>query len=150
MAQTQGAVACVDAKVEFSTNGSSWTDISGSSNSVDPGTQTRQNGETYTFQGDTAILTAGKREPLEITVRAVYTETAGEAYALMRAAFEAAGSVGYIRYSPRGGATGQDVYTSPAGIITELPYPMADATDADPKLMEVTVRVPYLTKSVAA
>lgn len=150
MAQTTGAVSCTDAKVEFSTNGSSWTDVSGSANSVDPGTQTRQNGETYTFQGDTAILTAGKREPLDVTVRAVYTETAGEAYATLRAAFEATGSVGYIRYSPRGGATGQDVYTSPAGIITDCSYPMADATDADPKLMEFTVRVAYLTKSVAA
>ncbi len=150
MAQTTTAPSCTDAKVEFSTNGSSWTDISGSANSVDPGSQTRQTGETYTHQGDTAIITSGKREPLDITVRVVYTETAGEGWALARAAFEAAGGAGYLRYSPRGGLSGHDQYTTPAGILSELNYPTTDATDADPKLLEFTLRVAYLTRSVVA
>src|SRR6266540_5108026 len=124
MAQTTGAVAGVAAKVEFSVNGSAWTDISGSSNSIDPGEQSGQSGEAYTFTGqDAAAITAGKSEPIEIDVKIVYTETAGEAFEVVRAQFQVSGRAGYLRWSPRGGTTGQSQYTTGAGVLTGLKWP---------------------------
>ena len=74
MPQTTGGLSAVNAQVEVSTNGSAWTDISGSSNKVEPSGGERQSGEAYTHDGDVAIITGGKREPIELTLSFVYTE----------------------------------------------------------------------------
>jgi hypothetical protein len=135
-------------KVEFSVNGSSWTDISGSSNSVDPGEQSGQSGEVYTFTGqDPAAITAGKSEPIEIDVKIVYTETAGEAFEVVRAQFQVTGRAGYLRWSPRGGTTGQSSYVTGAGVLTGLKWPAADAEDAKPIMAGFKLKVAVITKS---
>lgn len=150
MPQTTTALSAVDAKIEFSTDGTTWIDISGSSNSIEPGEQSRQSGEVYTFQGDTAIITAGKREPLEIEVKVVFTPTAGEAWATVRPAFEAAGGKGYLRWSPQGGSTGQKQYTTDAGVLTSLTYPPAVADDANPIMTGFKLKTPKVTESTIA
>ena len=146
MAQTTGAVAAVNAKVEFSTNGSTWYDISGSSNSIDPGEQERQSAEEYTLDGDYAIVTVCKFQPLEITVKSVFTPTTGEAWARASAAFVGKNDV-YLRWSPQGGANGTKLYTSDKGVLTKLQWPMSDATDAKPLLVSFTVKTPKVTES---
>ncbi len=149
MAQTTGATAGVNAKVEFSVNGSSWTDISGSANAVDPGEQTGQSGEAYTFTGqDAAAITAGKSEPIEIDVKIVYTETAGEAFEVVRAQFQVLGRAGYLRWSPKGGSSTQFMYTTGAGVLTGLKWPPADAEDAKPIMAGFKIKVAAITKSV--
>jgi hypothetical protein len=150
MAQTTTALSAVNAKIEFSSNGSSWTDISGSSNSIDPGEQTRQSGEVYTFSGDTAVITAGKREPMELEAKILFTPTAGEAWETARAAFETAGGAGYLRWSPQGGTTGNKQYTTPAGVLTGLSYPPAAADDAKPVMVGLKLKVAYVTESTVA
>ena len=147
MAQTTGAVAGVGAKVEFSVNGSSWTDISGSANAVDPGDQSGMSGETYTFTGNDAIITAGKNEPIEIDVKIVYTETAGEAFEIVRAQWQTTGRAGYLRWSPRGGSTGQALYTSGAGVLTSFKWPPSDAEDGKPIMAGFKLKVSTITKS---
>ena len=146
MAQTTGALAAVNAQVEISTNGSAWTDISGSSNKVEPGGGDRQSGEGYTFDGDTAIIKGGKREPIELTLSFVYSEVAAEAWLAAETAY-LAGSDFYVRYSPGGGIVGDFLYTSPAGIITSFAYPEADVEEAAPIMGEMTVKVAQLTRS---
>jgi hypothetical protein len=154
MAQTTTAMAAVDATVEISVDGTTWVDVSGSANSVEPGSQARMTGDAYTFEGDVAIITSGKREPLDVSVSALYTETAGESFETVRANFEAGTRV-YFRYSPQGvGATGRAVYTASnngttagAVIISELDWPEATADNADPVAIAFTVRCPALVRT---
>jgi hypothetical protein len=154
MPQTTTAMAAVDATVEVSVDGTTWIDISGSANTVEPGSQTRMTGTAYTFEGDVAIITSGKREPLEVSVSALYTETAGEAFESIRANFEA-GTRMYFRYSPLGtGATGRSVYTASndgatagAVIVSEMDWPEAAADNADPVAVSFMVMCPALIRT---
>ena len=149
MTQSTGALSGVNAQIETSTDGAAWTDISGSSNKVEPGGGDRQSGESYTFDGDTALITAGKREPIEITLSFVYTEIALEAWLKAEAAY-LAGTAYYVRYSPGGGDSGDFLYTSTPGIITSFAYPEVDTEEAAPIMAEMTVKVPSLTRSTIA
>lgn len=147
MAQTTDPISAVNAKIEVGTNGTVWTDISGSANAVEPGEQTRQSGYRMTHTGDIAIIASGKREPLEITVNIIYTEQAGEAFETVRAIFESSPATIYLRYSPKGGASTNFQYTSDAGVVTAFGYPPTNAEDAAPKVVSFTLMTPKLTKS---
>jgi hypothetical protein len=131
MAQTADALSAVNTLVEISADGATWANVSGSSNSIEPGEQTRMSGVAYTFVGDTAIVLPGKREPLELVGKHLYTSTNGEAYEVVRAIHESNG-VGFVRYSPEGGATGDSLLTSDRGVFTGFTYPKGDASDANP------------------
>lgn len=148
--QTANYMPMSNAKIEISANGSTWTDISGETNTVDPGDQSRTNGEMYTVAGDTAVVTAGKREPLEITVKVIYTEATGEAFEVVRAIHETAGGVCYLRYAPKGGATGDAQYTSAKGVLIALTYPSTDAGDGKPVMAGFKVKTPSLTRALIA
>jgi hypothetical protein len=149
MAQITGAVSSNSFKVEISTNGSSWTDISGAANTLEYEGGGKTTGETYTFDGDNPIVTVGKSEPAEVTVAAVYTEGASDTFETIRPLYEA-GSDLYLRWSPKGGQTGEFVFTTGAGKVTELVYPAGDASSGDPIMTGFTWRGPKPTKSVAA
>lgn len=154
MAQTTDAMSAVDATIEVSLNGSTWTDISGSANSITPGSQTRMTGTAYTFDGDLAIVTSGKREPMEVEVSILYTEADGEGFATIRPEFEDGDRI-YFRYSPKGvGATARAVFTASndgatAGsvVISSLDWPTADAASADPVAVTFTLMVPALIRT---
>ena len=150
MAQTTGAMSSVANKVEYSTNGSSWTDISGFANQVTPDPDARMSGSTFTFDGDTGIVTFGKREPFPIRVRIVYTVDATAWEALRVLHQTAGGGTIYLRWSPEGSDTGDFEFTTPATKISEFNWPTADATSADPILVEFVVGpVASLTKALA-
>lgn len=149
MAQTTGGLSFKEVEVGISTNGSSWTDTSGFAASVEIGGGDRQTGEVYTFDGDTAIITSGKREPLEVTIKVVYTEGGSDPFEVVRAAYEAGSSL-YVRWSPKGGETGEFMFTSSAGVVTNAPYPTGEAGSGDPTMIEFTVKVASITKSVVA
>ncbi len=160
MAQTTGAMSATGAKVEVSVNGSSWTDISGSSNSVDAPEATRNVDSVFTHSEDTAIITSGKQNPIDVTVSIVYTETAAEGWETIRAQHKTTGAAGgtlYFRYSPNGGGSGDFLYTgangsgtTAAGKISSLTYPVADTGGGGPVLGSFTVQVPALVKSTIA
>lgn len=147
MAQTTGGMSMKDCSLEYSTNGSSWTDISGFSNSIEPDGGDRKLSETYTMDGDTAIITKGKREPIDLKVRIVYTEGGSDPFEVVRAIHEA-GSDFYLRWSPKGGDSTEFMYTSPAGAIQSFPYPGGDTGSSDAIMTEFVLKVPYVTKSV--
>lgn len=145
MPQTVGSVpmACGLLEVSFTSDCASWTDISGEDQTVANTAQTRKSGEAYTLDGDTAIIQGGKREPMELQFAIVYTETAGEAYSLIRAQFEAAGCGDPLcaRWSPRGGNVGDERITTPAGIIISFTYPPLDAAAGGPIMAGFTLKV---------
>ena len=152
MAQTTGAVAQACGKVWTSTDGVTYTDISGNTQSVEGTEQTKITGEAYTFTGDTAIVKSGKREPMDLAFVIIYTETDAEAYQQVRAQFEATGCGPnfYVRWSPRGGNADDEQLTSAVGVLTSFTYPPMDATGGAPILAGFTVRVPGVTTTIIA
>lgn len=136
-------------KVEISTNGTSWTDITSTANSISVDGGERMAEDLFVFGADTAEILSGPREPLEVTLRVVYTEGASDAWETIRQQYESGGSL-YIRWSPLGGTTGKFQYTTDAGVVTSFGYPVGESGGADPVLCEVTIRTPKVTKSVVA
>jgi len=135
MAQTTAATSSVASKVEVYSGGQ-WVDVSGSTNKVNNPEQARMSGEGYTFTGDTAIVKGGKREPIEVGFRCIYTEEAAEAFEILRGYFEATGGTDTdIRWTVK-----TKVFTITDGVVTRLQYPAADATDANPVMCEFSVR----------
>ena len=148
MAQTSTAFSARNAVVYISTDGSSWTNISGSSQSVTAGDGTRLTGTAHTFDGDGPIIAAGKLDAQESTIAILYTETSGEAYETARAAFVAASSTLYVRVDPLGATTGNFRHTTGKGVITAFPqFAEIDASSGDPMMIEFTVQHGGCTKS---
>ncbi len=149
MAQTTGGISMRSNKIEASVNGSSWTDISGFSNKVEWDGGERATGTAETFDGDTQIITAGKRGSVKVKASIVYTEGASDPVEVARAAYEA-GTPYYLRWSPKGGGSTTFQYTTPAGFIKKPVLPGGDANSADPVMVEIELEVAYVTKSVNA
>lgn len=149
MAQTTGAISSTDFKIETSPDGSAWTDRSGFATKITPSGGERPTGQKHTFDGDTPIVTKGKRSARSYAVEYVYTEGASDLFEVVRAAHEA-GSAFYLRWSPKGGQTGEFQFTTAAGVITTFTEPMGDAGSADPVVLSFELVTPSSTKSVAA
>lgn len=150
MAQTTGQTTFVDAYIAMSTNGSAWTDISGLANELTVEGGSRQSGEVYTAEGDTPIIGAGKREPLNVKVKIVYTESGADAFEIMRAQYETAGGGPvYIKWSPKGNDPTEFVYTTTAGVLVDFGYPGGPVEPGDPLTVEMGVKVAAITKSAA-
>lgn len=149
MAQTTGATTARAATVGYSSDGSSWTDISGFAIAVTGASQDRMSGEVYTFDGDTAIIGAGKREPMEIEISYVYTEGGSDPFEVLRPIYEAATAY-YFRWTVKAATTGNFRFTTPACYITSFGYPEIEAENAgDPVPGSLTIRPGYVTKAAA-
>lgn len=151
MAQATDYLCAVDAKIEYSDDGgSTWADISGYANSVNPGEQTREVGTYQTASGDTEIVCKGKRTAMGISIEALYAE------AVMiddvRTAFENGDQDFQIRWSPDGGDVGDYQYTSANGILSAWNEvgggPGAD--NVSPARVSFTLTTPKVTKSTIA
>ncbi len=152
MPQTTDAVAMSCSKLEFAPDCAAFQDISGESQSVSGTEQSLLSGEAFTFSGATAIIKGGKREPMEIEVVIVYTETDAEAYEQIRAVFEATDcpSNVCIRWSPAGGNAGDEQVTTQSGVITGFTYPPIDASTAGPILAGFTIKVPGVDTTIVS
>ena len=154
MPQTTDSIPLACGMLEVATDSgcAGWVDISGESQTVEPPEQTRISGEGYTFDGDNALVEGGKKEPIEIPVAIVYTETAGEAFEVVRAAWEAPGCGRRLclRYSPGGGDVGDALYTTPRGILTRFVYPNMDASAGGPIMAGFTLKIQSITVSTIA
>lgn len=141
MAQTTGAVTGAAAEISILVS-SVYVDISGSSQSVDAVSAAVVTGEAYTFDGDFAVTTVGKFEPVEVTVNVLYTETAAEAFQSVRALFEGRTTT-TLKWKPLGAASGADQYeTKVGGFVTAMDYPPIEASSAGPVMVSFTIRAP--------
>ena len=147
MAQTTGGMSFRNAVIEISTDGTTWTDISGVANKLKVKGPERKAGSVHTASGDTPIVTIGKLEALEIEADLVYSEVTTEAYTVLEGYHKAATAV-RMRWSPKGTATGNYRYTTDAGYITELPPPAGDTDKADPVMVSLAFTSPAYTKAV--
>ena len=147
MPQTTDAIPRSCAMVQIASDCVTWTDISGSTQSMSDATQERMIGVAYTLDGDTAIGGAGKREPMVLKFTIVYTENDVEAYDLARAIFEAEGCEHQmcVRWSPGGGDAGDYMITTADGsILIGFEYPPVDAATAGPIMTTFTIWAPYV------
>lgn len=150
MTQTTSGVSGRAVYIAIATNGSTFTDISGLANSVEVDGGERNMGETFTADGDTPIVTAGKRAALNTKVKAVYTEATSEAYALAKTAYEAASAL-YVRWAPKGNTSGYVQYTTASGVVTNPPYQgVADVGDGSALMVEFTVMAASITQATIA
>jgi len=148
MAQATGGMSWNDSQVEYSLNGSTWTDISGWENTLAVAGGDRAIGEFFTSDGDTPIITAGKRSALRVTVSVLYTEGTGDPFEAVRTEFQTAGGDPfYIRWSPGGGDSGDSRFATGAGEIESLAWPQGDAASGDALAIEFVVAVAEITKS---
>ena len=135
MAQTTGHINKSKYIIETSEDGSSWTNISGSANFVDKGTQERLKGENLTGEGDTSLTSVGGRTAITATIRMIYTEVSGEAYETVRALYEA-GTACYLRVTPSTGGAGKKRITSALGHFTSFNYGENDSDSGDNQMAE--------------
>lgn len=149
MAQTTGATSARASVVEYSTNGSSWTDCSGMSNKVETSGGERQTSGTPTFDGDTMIQTAGKRDLLMVKVSGVYTEGGSDLFEAARTAWQA-GTAFYFRWTVKAASTGNFRYTTASGIIKNAILPSPDTTSPDAVPVVVELETPEVTKAAIA
>jgi hypothetical protein len=152
MPQTTGAMNTVNALIEVSADGLTWTNISGSSNKIEPPVQTADTGSAATLEGDYKVVTVGKYNPVEIAVTILYTEVAAEAFAFLHTQNLLPGHPLYLRWSP-GGYNGEDRFkvtnatgTTAPGRISELQLPGADGEAAGPTLLTFKVMATRVTK----
>lgn len=152
MVQTNDALSSKDVDVEIyvdstgdtaPTLDADYTDICGFSTSVEPDEQTRQTGTTMTLCGDTAIITTGKREPVGVAFNFVYTENDVDAFKVVRDAHEAGYRV-WVRWFPKGRASGNKEFRVENVPIAGFTDPPADAGSADPLLASFNIMAPSI------
>jgi hypothetical protein len=151
MAQTTLATSSRNAVLEISTDGSTWTNISGYAQSVTAGDGTRLTGTAHTFDGDGPIIVAGKLDAQEATVGILYTEENDGAYDRVKDAFATTNSTLYLRVAPLGSTSGNLRHTSSKGVITQFPaFPELDSSSGDPIMIEFTVQIGSWTTATIA
>jgi len=154
MPQTQVAMSWRDCDVALSTDGASWTDVTGYHNSIEQSGGELATGSAHTSDATYAVVTVGKRAPATVTFNALYVESASTPYAFAKTAYETPSEL-YIRWSPAGRTSGN--YTFYTGMnavatpgtpiaadfdgnswLTSMPYPAGDAGSADPVALALT------------
>jgi hypothetical protein len=152
MGQTTGAISFKAAKVEYyATGATTWTDISGTFNKVTQSGHTRSTGKAFTADGDTAIITRGKLEPVELDVTCVYSEIANETFKAIHDLHVTAGGTDiFVRLTPKGTATGDQRFTCTVGTITSCGIPVGEVGKADPVLFSFKVEAAAITQATAA
>jgi hypothetical protein len=153
MAQTTGAISSGKFKAEVSIDGTTWTDVSGSATTVSIDGGDVKVGSQHTAEGSEAIVvTSNKVDPRTVTVKSVYTEETGEAFAVVWARYAGSDKTIYVRWSPNGGATGDFRYTCEVGgtaaavPIVSCTLPEHDASSEDVSLFEFSVMTPGVLK----
>ena len=135
MAQTTGHLSAVNATIEVSTDNATWTDISGSANSVSPDGGERMTGEGYTLGStDTALIAIGKKQPIALKLRIIYTEETDEAAYLIDGYYDNKTYV-YLRYRPKGASVGAWQFVG-RGYFTKPVVPPSDSGSADILMVE--------------
>jgi hypothetical protein len=148
MTQVTGVQEFFEAMVEVRPVGGAWTDISGWGATVAVSGRDRQVGEGFTHDGSHAIVGHGKLQPLDVTVRIVYTEGGIDPYAIVLPPLENH-TVFQVRWSPYGGQAGEKQYTTNLthSHVISCPAPSGEAGSGDPIMLEFTVRTSDIVDS---
>jgi hypothetical protein len=135
-------------KVELSADNSSWTDVSIDANMLTVDGFDLETEGTPVFGQGKRLQTVGNWELGTITVRALYAESTSAAWGLANTAFEGRSAL-YVRWSPKGGSTGNYRFTSDAGYIKQPVWAGGEA-NASPIMPEIVLETPWITQSTIA
>lgn len=147
MSQTTDGTTFRAAQVFVSADNSNWTDVSGHGASVAVSGGERTVGSQATFSGDTPIVSGGKRNATQVTVRYVYTETAAEPFEILRAIHEDPPGTIYLQYQVK---TSGVWYKTGSGILENPGYPAGEAGSAETVMSEFVMSCAALTKEAAS
>lgn len=132
-------------KVEFSANGTTWTDVTSDSNSVAMSGFELETDSVGLFGQAKKDQTAGGYAIGTVTVRLMYVETTSSGWGLAHTAWVNRTNL-YVRWSPRGGTTGQYRFTSDAGFVKNPVWPNGE--DGATQIMsEVVIETPFVTQA---
>jgi len=146
--QTTGGMSFAGVEFFYQVEGdASETEASGFMTTVDVSGYERQVGEAYTASGDTAILTAGKTSPIEVTAKSIYTEGATDPTKDLWDAKDAKARVKFIWY-PQGKTAGNMKWETDYGYLSSVTPPGGDVSSADALLTEMVLKSPKVTPSV--
>jgi len=148
MPATTDAFSQGNFEIEVSEDNVTWTSICGTTTNVNPGDPEHNVGEQFVACAEYPVLTpSDKIAAREIQVDVVYTETTDESFDYVYSIWLTAGRAIYLRWSPAGGATGdnqfttsQDGSTAGAGYLTSCTIPEQDASSEDPAVFSFTVK----------
>ena len=135
MAQTTGQISGKDVTIEVSTDDATYTDISGSSNTVTPGGNETQTGSGYTFGEAHPLVSVGPFSPATLALKIWYTEVTSEACALIKD-WHLNRTLVYIRYRPKGSTAGNWQFKG-SGYFTKPIFPTIGAEAAGPVAVDV-------------
>ena len=157
MSQTTGQISKGNnEKVEVSTDGSTWTDISGETTSVKVSGGEQLTGEQHVASGNYPLVTGSNKVGAStVECSFVYTETAGEAFQVVWARYEGSAKSIYMRWSPKGGNVGDERYvcTNDAGVAIPVPIvsclpPEMESGSSDIALATFSVMAPRIFQEV--
>lgn len=149
MAQATGSITMRITKMEYSPDGSAWTDFSGYFNKIEISGGERELGEFYTADGEMPVIGLGKMSPYECKITALYNESPSGFFETLRARFENVGDV-YFRYSPGGGDSGDFMFTSDKGYVQQFQFPQGEVNGGQPIPVMIQFITPRFVKSVVA
>ena len=136
--------------VEYSTNGTVWTPWSAWVTNVQFSGGDIAIGEHLPFDALTPTPVPGKGSMQQVILSIPYTEGASDPYPIMRTAQFAADPLIRLRFSPRGGQTGENIFTLvDAYVISGCNPPSGQTTDATPMMVDVTVAFASYTVTAA-
>jgi hypothetical protein len=158
MALPTGTLSSCTMCVMLSTNGTSWTDFSDYLTVIEGPEMVRQSGEAYVFGEDIAVVTGGKREPVEIQLRGVYVDTTetSNPFSFVWAEFTVdCGDMVHVRWAPAGCATTNQVFSTATAStdvaeMTSLTLPGGSADDGSPILWAAVIRAPTIYRATYA
>lgn len=142
------AITMKNCKVELSTNGTSWTDISSDANAVTVSGFELETEGVGVFSQAKKIQTVGGFGLGSVTVRALYAESTTGAWGLAHSAHVNRTPL-YVRWSPQGGSTGNYRYTSDAGYVKNPVWP-AGEDGAASILAEIMIETPMITQGAVS
>ena len=158
MALPTGILSSCTMCVELSTDGTSWTDFSDYLTVLEPGAVTRDTAEESTFGEDVMATAVGHRNPIDITIRSVYTDSTATtnpfSYIWGQCTTNCGGALA-VRWAPAGCTTTNQVFSTATATghysrLTSQTPPAGNAGDAAVLTWEAVVRAPELYRATYA
>lgn len=131
-------------EVDLSPSAPSWADIDSWATEVAVSGEDVPTTEVYPFEGS-AIVFAGSKSPVELSVTIVYTEGSTDPFMNLRDLFEANdGPPVDVRFTPAGSASGNFRYTTSGGKLTACPPPVGSGDASSATVVTFVVRADSL------
>ena len=153
MAQIPSARSAKNYQVEWTTNATTYIDISGYSTTVADSGGDRKTGEAYTYGDDIAVIGEGKRSPRTVDVTVLYNEDS-TAYTSLYTLQQSGATFG-LRLTPRGletgaGTIGRYLTQTTYGLLQKLDLPTGNSDDGKPMVCKMTVMTPTVTTATTS